>query len=502
MSEAIPGIGVPPVAPAAPAAVAILWRPGPKGTEICWLLRAKTLRFAGGFHALPGGRVDASDAQVPVQGASGDAAMLRAAAARELFEEVGILAARGSGVLPDAAARRALLDGQASFAELLASRGLELVAEDWVEAGRWVTPEWAPRRFDTHFFLVRLPEGQQIDPWVGELTEGGWSPVSEALARWEAGKLLLHPPQLHVLRALATHGPGDEGVAALRAGAQTPDFIPATTEFQRGVRALALRTATLAPATHTHCYLVGEGELLIVDPGSGDPAELSRLDAQLEALEARGTRPVAVVLTHHHGDHVSGARAVAARRRLPIWCHPWTADHLGLTEARRLQEGEVLTLGASGPFPTRWQVFHTPGHAPGHLCLHEPALRTAVVGDMVAGLGTILIDPDEGDMAAYLRELGRLRDLGVRTLHPAHGAPFPHAGEALEALIAHRLQREARVFDALSEQPQPSEAISASAYADSPTAHPMLAERSTCAHLIKLEREGRAVRDGEGWRRA
>ena len=125
-----------------------------------------------------------------------------------------------------------------------------------------------------------------------------------------------------------------------------------------------------------------------------------------------------------------------------------------------------------------------------------------MVGDMVAGLGTILIDPDEGDMAAYLRELGRLRDLGVRSLHPAHGAPFPHAGEALEALIAHRLQREARVVDALSAQAQTSEEISAKAYADSPMAHPMLAERSTRSHLIKLVGEGRAIRDGETWRRA
>lgn len=502
MSEAIPGIGVPPVADALPAAVAILWRPGPKGVEICWLLRAKALRFAGGFHALPGGKVDAADAEVAVRGASGDAATLRAAAARELFEEVGILAARGSGPLPEAADRRALLDGERSFAELLASRDLELDAADWLEAGRWVTPQWAPRRFDTHFFLVRLPEGQQIDPWVGELSEGGWSPVSEALARWEAGKLLLHPPQLHVLRALALHGAGPEGIAALREGPQTHDFVPAITEFQRGVRALALRTETLAPATHTHCYLVGEGELLIVDPGTDDPDELARLAAQLESLEAQGTRPIAVVLTHHHGDHVSGARAVAARWKLPIWCHPWTARHLGLSEARHLQEGEVLSLGEGGAFPTRWQILHTPGHAPGHLCLHEPSLRTAVVGDMVAGLGTILIDPDEGDMAAYLRELGRLRDLGVRSLHPAHGAPFPHAEEALEALIAHRLQREGRVLDALSEQPQTSEEISAKAYADSPMAHPLLAERSTCSHLIKLLSEGRAIRDGEAWRRA
>src|SRR5690606_17078721 len=138
----------------------------------------------------------------------------RAAAARELFEEVGVLVAHGEG-MPGADQRRALLDGRLDFGALLVQHRRTLVASDWREAGRWVAPPPLPRRFDTRFFLVRLPDDQMLDPWVGELAEGGWIPVREALERWEAGSLLLHPPQLHVLRVLVSEGTGPAACAAL-----------------------------------------------------------------------------------------------------------------------------------------------------------------------------------------------------------------------------------------------------------------------------------------------
>ena len=96
MSEALPGMPeAPPPAPPSGAAVAVLVRPGDSGTECFWLRRQPALAFAGGFYAFPGGRVDVSDATVGVVGAEGEDATLRAAAARELFEETGVLRARG-----------------------------------------------------------------------------------------------------------------------------------------------------------------------------------------------------------------------------------------------------------------------------------------------------------------------------------------------------------------------------------------------------------------------
>jgi len=118
---------------------------------------------------------------------------------------------------------------------------------------------------------------------------------------------------------------------------------------------------------------------------------------------------------------------------------------------------------------------------------------------MVAGQGTILIDPPEGDMAEYLRQLARLRDLPVRALYPAHGPPLPDGPSALTAVLEHRAMRERRVQAALSSLARPLEELAAAAYADTPTALPYLTERSTLAILEKLRGEGLARESSGGW---
>ncbi len=251
----------------------------------------------------------------------------------------------------------------------------------------------------------------------------------------------------------------------------------------------------MLPATHTNAWVLGTGELLIVDPGAADPAEIERLTSHVRALSAEDCRPLAVLLTHHHLDHVGGARAVSEQLGIPVWCHARTADRLPFRPDRLLDEGDELVLaGAPG---MRWRVLHTPGHARGHISLIDTATRAAVVGDMVAGQGTILIDPPEGDMAEYLTQLARLRDMPVRAVYPAHGPPLPDGPSALAAVIDHRALRERRVRAALATQGRPLDELAADAYADTPTALPYLAERSTLAILEKLRAEG-AVREADG----
>jgi ribonuclease/clavin/mitogillin len=263
------------------------------------------------------------------------------------------------------------------------------------------------------------------------------------------------------------------------------------------VRLVALRTPTLLPATHTNAWILGTGELLVVDPGAPDPAEIDRLTSHIRALAAEECRPLAVVLTHHHLDHVSGAKAVSDQLGIPVWCHARTADRLPFRADRLLEEGDELVLaGAPG---MRWRVLHTPGHARGHICLIDTATRAAVVGDMVAGQGTILIDPPEGEMAEYLRQLSRLRDMPVRAIYPAHGPPLPDGPNALTTVLDHRAMRERRVQAALSSLPRPLEELAAEAYADTPSAIPFLAERSTLAILEKLREDGVARETDGGW---
>ncbi len=488
MSEAYPGLPTPPPPPEPRVATAVvLWREAPRGREVFWVRRGDRVSFAGGFHAFPGGRLDPSDADVPVPGLAGEEAALVACAARELFEETGVLLARGAAGLSRAdrdAARRALLDERISFARLLADRGLALDPSRLEAAGRWVTPPFLPLRYDARLFLVRLGEGEEAAVWPGELAGGEFVAASRALELWERGEVLLHPPNLCAVSSLARAAP-PECLELKRAPPQCRDFVSSRIEFQRGVWLAALRSPTLPPATHTNCWLLDVGgALAVVDPGSPYPEEQAELESLLDLLAGEGLAAREIWLTHHHADHVGGVGRLAAARGLPVLAHPETA-------ARLPDVGPVTPLAGGTLLHGRFRALHTPGHARGHLAFHDERTGALFCGDMVSTLSTIVIDPPEGDMAEYLRSLERLGALAPRTLYPAHGPPAPDGAGKLAAYLAHRSEREAKIVAALAGGGTLAE-VTRAAYDDTPPFLLPVAERSCLATLEKLRAEGRA----------
>jgi endoribonuclease LACTB2 len=275
----------------------------------------------------------------------------------------------------------------------------------------------------------------------------------------------------------------------------------------RGVELFPALTPTLPPATHTNSYALGGREVLLVEPATPYDDERREWLAWAGAFASQGRRALAIVLTHHHVDHVGGAEVFARALNLPLWAHRETAARLpDLHIDRMLEDGETLVL--DDEIPSRWRVLHTPGHAAGHVCLHDEATGALVAGDMVASVGTILIAPGEGDMIEYLAQLDRLALLDAEVALPAHGDPIaaasggPTPTELFRYYIAHRLKREAKVVAALaSAAPEGAsiEALVPVAYADTPAPMWPFARLSLEAHLIKLEREGRAHRAGAGW---
>jgi glyoxylase-like metal-dependent hydrolase (beta-lactamase superfamily II) len=260
------------------------------------------------------------------------------------------------------------------------------------------------------------------------------------------------------------------------------------------IKIFPVRSPTLPPATHTNVYVLdGPDGSVAVDVASPYPDEQARLDAALDALEKPVTE---IVLTHHHLDHVSGARHLAQRLGVGVAAHAETARRLEgrVPVTRIIGEGDTI----AGSFT----ALHTPGHAPGHLCFHDQRSGALLAGDMIASIGTIIIEPDDdGDMAVYLEQLRRLRALGARPLLPAHGPPVEDAAGKLDFYVKHRLEREAKVVAALSAEPRTVEELVPPSYPDVARAIYPLAARSLLAHLRKLEKDGRARSEDGRWTR-
>ena len=274
-------------------------------------------------------------------------------------------------------------------------------------------------------------------------------------------------------------------------------------ELSSSVQLFAARTPTLPPATHTNSYALGGRDVVLVEPATPYADEQRAWIEWARALVSQGRKLVAIVATHHHEDHVGGLEVLARELDAPVWAHELTVDRLvPQTRAlvkRRLGDGDSIVL--EGPRPESWRVLHTPGHAPGHVCLFEERTRTVIVGDMVASVGTILIAPGDGDMQVYLEQLDRLAALDARLALPAHGEPIDEPAVLFRKYIAHRLAREAKVLEAVRKAGPAggdAAALVPDAYADTPMHLWPIAKLSLEMHLEKLEREGRVARVAGG----
>ena len=265
-----------------------------------------------------------------------------------------------------------------------------------------------------------------------------------------------------------------------------------------GVERFALRTPTLPPASTTNTLVVGDETLVVIEPACPYEDEQEILEAYLDRRLAPGARIAAILLSHHHRDHVGHASRLCTRMGVPLMAHEETAHRIETPVDQFLSDNDVVPLDGDRCVTAYW----TPGHAPGHLIFVDSMTRVAYVGDMVAGEGTILIEPsDGGDMGAYLASLERMRDTlcaAGTALVPSHGRPLFDAPAACQHLIDHRLRREQKVLAALGDEVLEPAELLARVYCDTPRTLWPLAQRSLEAHLLKLIREALVERCNDG----
>ena len=259
------------------------------------------------------------------------------------------------------------------------------------------------------------------------------------------------------------------------------------------VRALSARVRRIVapnpgpmtgPGTNT--YIVGETDLVVVDPG---PAEPSHINAILESV---GDRLKFIACTHTHPDHSPAAARLAEATGAALIGRVTADDrHQDLTfqPAAQIEDDDCI-VGDGWTL----RAIRTPGHVDNHVCFLLEEEGMVFAGDHIMNGSTVVIVPPGGNMADYIASLRRLLDYDVKVVAPGHGELIQDCRGEVEKLVRHRLMREAKVASALGTAPQSLDGLVTTVYDDVDPAMHEWAKLSLLAHLIKLEGEGRTLR--------
>lgn len=535
-----------------PAATLVLTRDTAEGLQVLLLQRTWEAVFLPGYYVFPGGRVDDTEAlgrehalgledaeisQIMSLDEGGTDYML--AAVRECFEEAGVLLAQtgdGKNLSADHPVheeREALFQGRIPFADLCQKHSLTIPLDRLAYLGHWTTPPGPPRRFDTRFFITPAPEGQTASHDGMETIDHVWLTPAEALDDHRAGRRLLGLPTIQTLRVLRDF---DTTEAAMRyahanppapspskpwpairkgrtvelepgapaydeaakldpegAGTTRAEIVPGeAVEIAAGVTRVTAPNPGMMTGPGTNTYILGRERFTVIDPGPDHEDHIARL------LELTGGVIDQVIVTHTHLDHSPAVAALKAKTGCRVFGLPAPEqpghDQTFCPDAEP-EHGELIATEAGA-----LRAIHTPGHASNHLCFVLVDQQLLFSGDHIMQGSTVVINPPDGDMKAYIESLYELLAEPVQFIAPAHGFLMGQPGVVIDYLITHRLAREHKIERALKQAGHGDlKAITAKAYEDVPQALHGVASRSALAHLLKLQAEQRAARDGDTW---
>ncbi|HEV2300291.1 MAG TPA: MBL fold metallo-hydrolase [Stellaceae bacterium] len=265
-----------------------------------------------------------------------------------------------------------------------------------------------------------------------------------------------------------------------------------------GLRRIVAKNPSPFTFRGTGTYVVGAGEVAVIDPGPDDP---SHVEALLAGLGRE--RVTHILVTHTHRDHSPAAKALKAATGAPSYGFgPHAGGRRGEAGAEEggdwdfvpdipVADGERVR----GP-GWEFEAVHTPGHTSNHLCFALAGTGILFSGDHVMGWSTSVIVPPDGDMAAYMASLDKLLGRGDRVYWPTHGPAVTDPKAHVRAFVAHRREREAGILDCLRDGIGDIEGIVERLYVGLQPGLRRAAGRSVHAHLLDLLGRGVVVADG------
>ena len=473
-------------------------------TKVLWARRNPKLKFLGGFHGFIGGKVDKSDELTDVRHCeTPEMTKAIACAAREMFEEIGVLLVRNGDKLTNGqrvSLHDDLISGRSTFAEILELWGLWIDAKDFTYTGFWTTPEFSPIRFKTHFFLAVCPPKQKPYQAITEMQEIEFIDAQKAVEMWEKSKVLIVPPVLFPLQELAK---------STNIQTASANLLQKSKDYKGNIDYLSLhsrticyplRTETLPPATHTNCFIVGKKEFIVIDAATPFSHEQEKLIKLIDEFIEKDYLCKEIVVSHLHPDHFGGETVLKQHLKdkfsldIPISAHEITAKSLdGKVNIDKLvKDNEIYQLKDEYGKSFEVKALHTPGHARGHLCFYDEEFGFLLSSDNVVGFGTVVIAPPEGNMSDYLDSLESMKNLpNLKSLCGSHGSATYDAKGKIEEYIKHRLEREQQVLQTVRLGITESSKIVKRVYEGlNPKLIP-LAQKSVEAHLDKLSIDGK-----------
>lgn len=262
------------------------------------------------------------------------------------------------------------------------------------------------------------------------------------------------------------------------------------TELADGVRRIIAPNPGMMTGPGTNTYLIGTDAIAVIDPG---PV----IDSHLQMIADSGNIKW-ILVSHTHPDHSPGAGKLAELTgAITIGIPAPDGEH----QDKSFRPDTIPADGdrLDGP-DFSIKMISTPGHASNHLCFLHAAHRWLFTGDHIMNGSTVVINPPDGDMRAYLRSLSNLRKIEIDAIAPGHGDVFYDPRDVIDWIVEHRLSRERKVADAVSAYPDlTSHELVPHVYADVDKRLHGWAERSLLAHLIKLKKDQRVIEQESRW---